>query len=178
MADGDRSSFRHLLLVGGLAAMTACTTARDSALSDEPFSSSSAKELSLEQLDLAFGLAIEQAPSVLPENATAVCLAIRPVGTTVEQDPPASLRDRISARLGRTAHPVSECGFETTPFVTASGEQAILYSVRVRERGADGSATILASATIGNLRGQTRGYRLVRKSGAWTAEPTGEWSVS
>lgn len=131
--------------------------------------------LSAEQLVLAFALAIEQAA---PAADSAVCLSLRPSNDAADLNPPLTLREQVGARLGQTAYPASECGFDTTPFLIASGKRAILYTVRVRSRQTDGSATILASAVYGNLGAQSRGYRLVRKAGAWSAEPTGEWIVS
>lgn len=132
--------------------------------------------LSPEQLDLAFKLAVEQAAPATKK--VAVCLSLRPSDAAAEVNPPLALRQRVGARLGRIVTPASECAFDTTPFVIASGERAILYTVRVRDRRLDGFATILASAVYGNLGAQSRGYRLIRKGGLWTAEPTGEWAVS
>lgn len=92
-------------------------------------------------------------------------------------DPPPDLVAAIGKQLGVDAHPGTSCGFSAHPFIKASGETAMLYSIRYTQE--KGSTWLLrASAVYGSLGAQGQSYRLRKTRRGWQAEATGERWIS
>ncbi len=118
-------------------------------------------------LAAGFDKAIEQAV----DKGKPVCLSYSVDGSR-KLDPPEALRSEIARRLSVAAFPGSDCGFEERPFVKASREIAMLYTVKFTQER-QGSWLIEATAVYGNLGANGQAYRLQRSGGSWLAEPTG-----
>ncbi|HEX8448210.1 MAG TPA: hypothetical protein VF652_01345 [Allosphingosinicella sp.] len=128
-----------------------------------------AARLPLDQLEAMFRAAIAQTRPFAPQKA--VCFGIDEPDRTLG-DPPEALRQKLARELGLPGFPASQCAFDIYPYVAASRDQAMLYTVRVMEKSGDG-VRFLAVATYGNLGASGEEFRLVRRSGGWVCEPTG-----
>lgn len=123
-----------------------------------------------EQLEVMFRAAIDQVAPAPPQKA--ICFGIES-GTGRLEDPPQHLLRRWPDVLGLPTYPASSCSFDIFPFVTATGEQAMLYTVKIERRESGGAALFWATATYGNLGAEGRQFKLKRKGGKWIVEPTG-----
>lgn len=130
--------------------------------------------LPIDQLEAMFRAAIAQAKPFPPQKA--VCFGIDEQDGKLA-DPPEALRQALARELGLPGFRASECSFDIYPYVTASREQAMLYSVRVMEKN-DAGIRFMAVATYGNLGANGEEFRLVRRAGRWVPEPTGLRVVS
>jgi hypothetical protein len=128
----------------------------------------------MDQLDAMFRAAIAKAKPFPPQKA--ICFGIDEQDRTLS-DPPEALRHQLARELGLPGFPASQCSFGLYPYVTASRDQAMLYTVRVIEKNGAG-IRFMAIATYGNLGASGEEFRLVRRAGRWVAEPTGLRAVS
>jgi hypothetical protein len=128
----------------------------------------------LDQLEVMFRSAIAQAKPFPPQKA--VCFGIDEQDRT-PSDPPEALRHLLARELGLPGFPASQCSFDIYPYVTASRDQAMLYTVRVMERNEAG-IRFMAIASYGNLGANGAEFRLVQREGRWVPEPTGLRVVS
>ncbi len=122
-----------------------------------------------DQIEAMFRAAVAQAKPFSPQKA--VCFGIDAQERTL-RDPPEALRRLLSRELGLPGYPASQCSFDIYPFVTATREQAMLYTIRVIDAKGAG-ILFMAMATYGNLGAQGQEFRLVRRNGRWTPVPTG-----
>lgn len=129
-----------------------------------------------DQLEVMFRAAIAQAKPFPPQKA--LCFEVQSTARLNRTEMPKGLRDRLARELGLPAYPASECGSDIYPFVIASREQAMLYSVRVEEAEERDVVRFWAIATYGNVGANGREYRLVMSAGKWVATPTGLMVVS
>jgi hypothetical protein len=130
--------------------------------------------LPVDQLEAMFRAAMAQAKPFPPQKA--VCFGIDGEDREVT-DPPEALRQALARELGLPGFPASQCSFDIYPYVTASRDQAMLYTVRVMETNSAG-LRFMAIATYGNLGANGEEFRLVRRAGRWVPEPTGLRVVS
>lgn len=130
--------------------------------------------LPMDQLEAMFRAALAQAKPFPPQKA--VCFGIDEQDRTLS-DPPEALRHLLARELGLPGFPASQCSFDIYPYVTASRDQAMLYTVRVMERNTAG-IRFMAVATYGNLGANGEEFRLVQRAGRWVFEPTGLRVVS
>jgi len=152
------------------AAFAPLDMAADGLAAGRPGSNAVSREPGL--LTLGFAKAVEQA--VHPGKP--VCLSYS-IDNSAPIDPPDAILAAIGKQLGVNAYPGTSCGFETHPFVKASGETAMLYSLRFTlEKG--GTWLLRASAAYGNLGAEGQAYRLRKAGRGWQAEPTGERWIS
>jgi hypothetical protein len=131
-------------------------------------------QLPVDQLEAMFRAAIAQAKPFPPQKA--VCFGVDGADRKLT-DPPEALRQALARELGLPGFPASECAFDIFPYVTASRDQAMLYTVRVMEKKPAG-LRFMAVATYGNLGANGAEFRLVRSAGRWVSEPTGLRVVS
>lgn len=123
-------------------------------------------------LTLGFAKAVEQA--VHPGKP--VCLSYS-IDNSGQIDPPEAIITALGKQLGVNSYPGTSFGFETHPFVKASGETAMLYSLRyAHEKG--GTWLLRASAVYGSLGAEGQAYRLRKTKRGWQAEATGERWIS
>ncbi len=128
----------------------------------------------MDQLEAMFRAAIAQAKPSPPQKA--ICFGIDERDRTLS-DPPEALRQVLAQGLGLPGFPASQCGFDIYPYVAASRDQAMLYTIRVMEKD-DAGIRFMAVATYGNLGANGEEFRLVRRAGRWVSEPTGLRVVS
>jgi hypothetical protein len=128
----------------------------------------------MDQLEAMFRAAIGQAKPFDPQKA--ICFGIDERDRTLS-DPPEALLQMLARELGLPGFPASECSFDIYPYVTASRDQAMLYTVRFMEKS-DAGLRFMAVATYGNLGANGEEFRLVRREGRWIPEPTGLRVVS
>lgn len=124
----------------------------------------------------AFRLAVEQAAPFAGQKA--VCFSIRnQQGAAYDVDP--AIRRDIAAPLKLPDVAGSKCAFDLYPYVLDSGEQAMLYTVTIVDRGNPrGPILIRATAAYGNLGALTTEYQLSYRNGTWVAKSTGLMVVS
>jgi hypothetical protein len=123
-------------------------------------------------LTLGFAKALEQAV----HTGKPVCLSYS-IDNSGQIDPPEAIITALEKQLGLNSYPGTSCGFETHPFVKASGKTAMLYSLRfTREK--EGTWLMRASAIYGNLGAEGQAYRLRKTRRVWQAEATGERWIS
>jgi len=136
---------------------------------DQAATPGAGSRLPMDQLDAMFRAAIAQTKPFPPQKA--VCFGIDEQDRTLS-DPPEALRQLLARELGLPGFPASQCSFDIYPYVTASRDQAMLYTVRVLERS-DAGIRFMAIATYGNLGASGEEFRLVRREGRWVPESTG-----
>ena len=128
------------------------------------------------QIDTMFDAAVKQArPSQIK---AAVCVGMQGLGDRVTVNAPAPTIARLSAKLRLPAFPASQCSFGVEPIVIKNGAKAILYTVRVEARDADGILTFWGGAAYGNLGANGTQYRLRPRGEDWEPVPTGTIYVS
>lgn len=148
------------------------------AVAAEPFAKGDADVTGLtpEQIDVMFAAALEQARPLAGQ--TAVCLAMSTDGGGWRRDPPASTLRTFATRTSLPVLPASRCAFEVFPYVIASGERAMLYTVEAEPKDGERSISFWAHAIYGNLGANGAKFILRRRGSNWYADPTGERAIS
>ena len=136
----------------------------------------STQGLSEAQLKVMFASAIEQARPY--GGKSAVCYGIRDVDTGETRAAPATIGAYLERELKLPAFPASQCAFETFPFVIATREEAMLYTIRIDRVARDGVVTFWAAASYGNLGANAQEFRLERRGSGYVAVPTGVGVIS
>lgn len=106
--------------------------------------------LDVAQVDAMFDAAVAQARPQADKRA--ICVGMQGLADKVVKDAPARVTRRLGEALGLPAVPASQCRADVFPFVAATGANAMLYTVKVEARDAQGFLTFWAVATYGNCR--------------------------